>query len=54
MRSCIYVCLIVHFPQHSLKVSPVLKVQHKNYITVQFAAGGALVTNEEVTLQAKA
>ncbi len=33
---------------------PVLKVQHKNYITVQFAAGGALVTNEEVTLQAKA
>lgn len=37
-----------------LKVSPVLKVQEKNDITVQFAAGGALVTNEEVTLHAKA
>lgn len=52
MRSCIYVYVIVNLPQHSLKVSPVLKVQDK--ITVQFAAGGALVTNEEVTLQAQA
>lgn len=33
-----------------LKVSPVLKVREKNDITPQFAAGGALVTNEEVTL----
>lgn len=37
-----------------LKLSPVLKVQETNYITVQFAAGGALLTNEEVTLQSKA